>query len=98
MYSRAELIRLAAHKAVLRGRIDGRRATCAAALAGVLRPLVWLDRAAVLCQRFTPFAHLAAVPLALLCKRAFFPRVKIIRTLLRWGPPALFAARSLKRR
>lgn len=98
MYPERELIRLAAHKAALRGRICARRVECADAFAGLLRPLAWVDRALALGRKLGPFARLAAIPLTLLLKRVLFPRAKILGTLLRWGPSLFVALRSFNSR
>lgn len=98
MYPQPELIRLAAHKAVLRGRIGGHREECAAAFAGVMRPVAWLDRAVMLWRKLTPFASLAAIPLTLVLRRVLFPRAKILGTILRWGPSIFVAMRGLRGR
>ncbi len=97
MYSHEELIRLAAHKAVLRRRIAGHRVQCSQALAGAVQPLAWLDRALDLWRRISPVAKIAAVPLAMVAKRLFFPRAKLLGSLLRWGPLALGVIRSFSR-
>ena len=98
MYPQHELTRLAAHKAVLRERIGAHREACAAGLAGVMRPLAWLDRAVVLWRKISPFARFATIPLILILKRTFLPRARILGTLLRWGPAVFGAVRSLNRR
>lgn len=98
MYPQRELNRLAAHKAVLRRRIGLRREECAVGFAGAMRPLEWLDRAVVLWRKITPFAQLATIPLTLIFKRTFFPRVKILGTLLHWGPKVFGALRGLNGR
>jgi hypothetical protein len=79
------------HKAALRRRITLRRLETADAVAEVVRPLHWLDRAAALWQQVKPFAKLAAIPLGLMAKRVFFPRFKLFGSLFRWGP-AIFGA------
>jgi hypothetical protein len=95
VYPHRELTRLDAHKAALRLRITGRRAECAAAAAGVLQPVAWLDRMLALWRRVAPFAPFAAVPLGFLFKRAAAPRRSVLGTLLRWGPVLVGAMRSL---
>ena len=97
MYSHDELIRLDGHKALLRHRIAGRREQCAAAFAGVTRPLVWLDRVQALWRRISPLAKIATLPLALVAKRVLFPRAKLLGTLLRWGPVLLGVVRTFSR-
>ena len=95
MYPHRELIRLDTHKTVLRLRIARRRAECAAAAAGVMQPVAWLDRMLVLWRRVAPFAPFAAVPLGFLLKRAAAPRRSVLGALLRWGPVMLGAVRGL---
>lgn len=95
MYPRRELSRLAAHQAVLRRRIAGRRAACRAAAATALQPVVWLDRLLALARRFAPLAPLAAVPLGFLFKRSRAARPRLLGTLLRWAPLVLGAVRGL---
>lgn len=95
MYPDRELIRLDAHKTAIRRRIARRRHECVVAAARVLQPLAWADRLVGLVQRLSPFAALAAVPLGFLFKRAAAPRRSWLGTLLRWGPVALGAVRSL---
>ncbi len=97
MYPQSELIRLAARKAALRQVIARRRIACAAAAARATRPVLWLDRAVALWRKVSPFGRLAAIPLAVLAGRSFLPREKIVRSLLRWGPLAFAAIRSLRR-
>jgi hypothetical protein len=93
MYPREELIRLAAHKAVLRAQIAQGRVRCVGAAARVLRPLVWMDKAAAFVRRFSPIVLCAAAPLALLSRRPLTPRFKLLGTLVRWAPLVFAAAR-----
>jgi len=95
MYPESELIRLAAHKAVLRRRIAVRRAECAAAAACLIRPFEWLDRMLGYWRRLSPFVKFAAVPLGFLLKRSAAPRLRVLSTLLRWGPLVIGAVRGL---
>ena len=95
MYSDRELNRLAAHKAALRGRIAVRRVECAAAAAGVARPLAWLDRATSFWRSLSPLAQLAVVPIGYLITRHLSPRLKILGAVARWGPLAFGALRGL---
>jgi hypothetical protein len=95
MYPRDELIRLANYKATLRRDIARRRAACALAAGRVARPLAWLDRALALWRQFSPLTQFAAVPLGLFVQRNFFPRLKLLGALARWGPLAFNTARSL---
>jgi hypothetical protein len=97
MYSHDELSRLGAHKAELLLRIAVRRAHCAEAVSGVMRPIAWLDRAMIFWRQVSPVAKLAAVPLTLAARRILFPRAKLLGVLFRWGPIAFGAARSLSR-
>lgn len=95
MYPDREVSRLAAHKTALRYRIARRRTDCAELAARVVRPVAWLDRARAFWRHLSPYTRLAAVPLGLLITRAVLPRRGILRTLARWGPLALGAARGL---
>lgn len=91
MYPTGELSRLARHKALVCQRISRRRDELAAAATEAMRPLTWLDRAVALWQQIKPLAKIAAIPLAMLAKKVFFPRFRIFSSLLRWGP-AIFGA------
>lgn len=93
MYPRPELIRLAAHKAVLRRSVARQRAACAVAAARVVEPVQWLDRIAAAWRRLAPLAPLLAVPLGCWAVRAAPPRVW--RWLLRWGPVAVGSIRGM---
>jgi len=94
MYPDGELARLADYKAALRLRIGLRRVECATAVAGVERPLLWLDRAIAWWHRIGPFAKLAAIPVALLVKRTLFPRAGLFTSLLKWTPMIVSAGRA----
>lgn len=100
MYPNGELSELDAQKNALRRRIQLRRAECALAAQGAVRPLEWIDRAIAMWQKISPMAKLASVPLALLLKRTLFRRAKIFGSLLRWGPLAfrMFRASQMARR
>lgn len=95
MYPDLELIRLAALKAQLQGRIGVQRAECARAAIQVLRPLAWLDRALLLWDRVSPLAKFAAVPLGFLLKGSTTAPPRLLGKLLRWGPVVLGAMRGL---
>ncbi len=97
MYPEPALIRLAASKAALRRRIHARRAESMVLFTGVLRPVSWLDRALGLWRKLSPFAPLAAIPLALVLRRTGRHRAGIFGTLLRWGPAAFGLLRGFKR-
>jgi hypothetical protein len=96
MYPDRELIRLAAYKAALQRDIALRRVECQVLAVQVAQPLEWLDRAVAFWRRLSPFARFAAVPLGLLVKRTVFPRVRLLRSLLRWGPLIFGAARGIR--
>jgi hypothetical protein len=96
MYPSGELNRLAAHKAALHLRIGVRRFECARAAAGVERPLAWLDRVVAFWRRISPIAKLAAIPLAVLLKRALLPRAGLFISLLRWTPAIFGAGRAFR--
>lgn len=95
MYPDRELTRLAARKAVLQQDIALRRAQCAAAATRVVQPLEWLNRVLTFWRQLSPFAQFAAVPLGVLVKRAVFPRRRILRSLVRWGPLVFSAVRAI---
>jgi hypothetical protein len=95
MYPDRELTRLAAHKAALQRNIALRRAQCVEAAARVAQPLEWLDRMLLFWRRLSPLAQFAAVPLGILVQRTVFPRVKILRSLVRWGPLVFGAVRGI---
>ena len=90
MYPTRELTQLALHKSALRRRIGVRRRELAEAAEVAERPIIWLDRVMAFWRRISPMAKLAAVPVALLLKRAFFPRRGLLGSVLRWAP-ALFS-------
>jgi hypothetical protein len=94
MYPTRELKRLARRKLTISGRIAVHREECAGHLAGVVRPLVWLDRARFRWQKVPPLAKLAAIPLFLLVKRALFPKTGVFRSLLSWTPFILSRLRT----
>lgn len=86
MYPQRELTRLAAYKTALRWGIALRRAQCAEAAARIAQPLDWLDRMLAFWRRLSPLAKFAAVPLGLLVQRTLFSRLKLLGSLVRWGP------------
>jgi hypothetical protein len=95
MYPDRELRRLAAHKASLQIDIALRRAQCAQAAARVARPLEWLDRVAAFWRKLSPIITISALPLGLLAKRAFFPRLRILGSVARWAPMVYGAVRGV---
>jgi len=95
MYPQRELAGLAAHKAALRRDIALRRAECAAAAARVAQPLEWLDRMVAFWRRLSPFAQFAVVPLGAFVTRAVFPRLRILVSLVKWGPLVFGAVRGI---
>jgi hypothetical protein len=94
MYPAPDLTRLALHKAALRRRIAVRRAQVTCAMARLAQPVEFLDRALAFWRRLSPFTRFAAVPLGFLLKSSVAPRVRVLGTLLRWGPVVLGAVRS----
>ena len=96
MYPQRELTRLAAYKAALRQSIALRRNQCTAAASRVAQPLELLDRLLVLWHRLSPLALVAAVPLGFLVKRPASPGLKILRSLVRWGPLVLTGLRGIR--
>ncbi len=86
MYPSRELIQLAAYKAALRRDIAVHRNRCAQAAVRVAQPLEWLDRTLAFWRRLSPLAKFAVIPLGLLIQRIAFPRLKVLRSVLRWSP------------
>ncbi len=95
MYPHAELTRLAAHKDALRRNIAGHRVRCAKSAARLAEPFAWLDRTLAAWKRLAPLTQIVAVPLALLVTRNVFPRLKFLRSLVRWSPLVFGAVRGL---
>jgi hypothetical protein len=95
MYPQGELTRLAAYKAALRRDVALHRAQCAEAAARVAQPLAWLDRMLGFWRRLSPLVQFAAVPLGFLITRAVFPRLKILGSIVGWGPLVIGVVRSL---
>ena len=96
MYAQRELTRLALRKTLLTRRIRRRREVCAAQIADVTRPLAWLDGLRASWGRVSPVAKMAAVPLGLLLKKAFFPKARLLGALIRWAPLAVSLFRSVR--
>ena len=96
MYPARALSELAARKAGLHRAIAGHRAQFAAAAAVVARPVAWVDRAVVFARRCAALGMLAAVPMALLGRRAQSPWFRVASTLARFGPLVMGAYRGLK--
>ena len=96
MYPQRELIRLAAYKVTLRRAIAIHRVQCAESARRAAQPLAMLDRMLVLWRKFSPFAMVAALPLGFLIKRKVAPRLKLLGTLMRWGPIIFTAFRRVK--
>ena len=97
MYPQRQLNELAARKTVLRRGIALRRVQCAVAAARVAQPLEWVDRMLAFWRSLSPLAQFAAVPLGLLIQRTVSPRLKILRTLVRWSPLVFAALRLVGR-
>ena len=96
MYAQRELTRLALRKNVLMHRIFARRKVCAEQIAEVTKPLVWLDGLRAKWSLVSPVAKVTAVPLALLLKKAFFPKARLLGSLIRWAPVAISIFRSVR--
>ena len=96
MHPQSELACLAARKRALRERIQTHRASCAAAVTVVTRPLRWLDQLLAVWRGLAPVALAAAVPLGLLMHQNMAPRLKNLRNNLEnWAPLALSLIRGL---
>ncbi|HTJ78908.1 MAG TPA: hypothetical protein VL357_07910 [Rariglobus sp.] len=96
MHAQHELNHLALRKRILRRRITVRREECAAQIAVVVRPLGWLDEARAKWNRVSPAAKIAALPLGFLLRQAFFPKARLLGSLLRWAPVAMTFFRSVR--
>jgi hypothetical protein len=95
MYPQRELIRLTAYKAALQRDIAVHRAQYTRAATRVAQPLELLDRILVIWRKLSPFALLAAVPLGFLVQRTVFPRLKLLRSIVRWSPLVFTAVRGI---
>jgi hypothetical protein len=95
MYPQQELTRLTAYKAALLRDIALDRARCVEAAARVAQPLEWLDKMLALWRRLSPLALFATVPLGFLVQRTVFPRLKTLRTVVRWSPLVFSAIRGI---
>lgn len=94
MYPQRELNRLAVYKVWLRRGIALRRTECMVAATRVAQPFAWLDRMVALWRKVPPLAKVVTLPLAVLAARVVFPRLKILGSLLRWGPLAYGVVRQ----
>lgn len=95
MYPQQELDRLAAHKATLRRDIMLRRAQCVEAATRVARPLDWVDRFVKVWRGLSAAVAHPAPDDARSTGPA--PRNMILRTIMRWGPIVIGAARVVRR-
>ena len=95
MYPQRELIRLTAYKAALQRDIAVHRAQYTKAAAHIAQPLELLDRILVIWRKLSPFALFAAVPLGFLVQRTVLPRLKMLGSIMRWGPLVFSAVRSI---
>jgi hypothetical protein len=86
MYPQRDLSQLSLNKARLRMNIALDRNRCVVAAARATQPLQWIDHAQSAWRQFSPIARMASLPLAAIVTRAVFPRSRILRTLVRWGP------------
>lgn len=96
MYPDGDLNELAVRKLAVRQRIRVRREQCLIAAERVAEPLEKIDRLVAQWRRISPIAKIAAVPVAMLFKKALFPRAKVLGSLLRWGPIAVKVFRGFQ--
>lgn len=96
MYPDGDLNELAVRKMAVRQRIAEKRNACVEAAERLAEPLEKIDHAWAQWRRISPMAKVAAVPLAMGLKKIFFPRAKILGSLLRWGPIAFKVFRGFK--
>ncbi|MDE3084655.1 MAG: hypothetical protein KGJ37_05480 [Verrucomicrobiota bacterium] len=95
MFSAQEMM-LMRHKRHVCARIARERSNCLAAVEGLARPLRPLDRIHASWRATPAMLKFAAVPLAVLAKRKFFPKKKsMLPTVTRWIPLALKLARFM---
>lgn len=95
MYPAEELNGLIRRKAELRSRIAAERLRCAALAARAAKPLVLIDKLLVQWHRISPYAKIAAVPLAFILRRKMRTSgFGLFRRALRWAPMVLGAARA----
>ena len=95
MFPQRELNRLALYKVALRRDVTFRRVQCVRAVAPVIRPLAWCDRALALWRGVRLLAPITAVPLrhllvGLLIRRGF------LRWIFTWGPLIAGVGRGLR--
>lgn len=95
MYPQRELNQLAIYKAALQRDIAIHRTQYTKAAAHMAQPFAMLDRFVAIWRRLSPLAIFAAVPLGFLVQRAVFPRIKVLRPLVRWGPLIFNAVRGI---
>ena len=95
MYPQRELNRLTAYKAALQRDIAIHRTQYTQAFTHVAKPFELLDRMLVIWRRLSPLALFAAVPLGYVVQRTVFPRLKVLRSLMRWGPLVFSAIRGI---
>lgn len=96
MYPQRELTRLDAYKVALLRDIAINRAQCLQAASRASQPLVLLDRFLAFWKKLTPLTLFAAVPLGFILKRTAFPHLKILGSLVRWGPLAFVAIKNIR--
>ena len=95
MYPQRELIRLSVYKAALQQDIAVHREQYTRAAAHVARPVELFDRILALWRKVSPLALFAAVPLGLIVQRSVFPRLTLLRSIVRWGPLVFSAVRGI---
>lgn len=96
MYPKQQLTRLNTYKVALLRDIAINRAQCVNAAVGASQPLALLDRFLAFWRKLTPLTMFAAVPLGFILKRTAFPRLKILGSLVRWGPLAFATVKSIR--
>jgi hypothetical protein len=96
MYPQQDLIRIALHKAALRHSIALNRERIVEATSRVSKPVAFADRALAFWRDLSPIVRISAVPLGVVATRALFPRLRILRTVVRWSPLVIAAMRALK--
>lgn len=96
MYPQRDLTRFHSHKEAIKRSIAHHRNACATAAVRIIEPLKWIDCVQSSWRQLSPIARFAVVPLGLLATQAVFPRMKILRALVRWGPFVFGAVRTIR--
>lgn len=95
MYPAGELELLARRKTFLRLRITMHRMQITQASSRLARPLGVIEQLWAKWRQISPFVKMAAVPLGMMAKKKFFPKMRIFSALVKWGPAIFSSLRSM---